>query len=65
MNGFRINTGIKRIEVNDAGECIELQLGDATLFSRICEFMDEIQQKYDNLIADVAWKIKKRSGAPL
>ena len=45
MYGFRINTGIMRIEVNDAGECIELQLGDATLFQRICEFMDEIQQK--------------------
>ena len=51
MNGFRIDTGVKRIEVNDAGEYIELQLGDASLFEHISAFMSEIQSKSHELAA--------------
>nr|DAJ22333.1 MAG TPA: tail assembly chaperone [Myoviridae sp. ct6nn14] len=51
MNGFRIDTGLKRIEVNDEGEYIELQLGDATLFQRVSAFMAEIQKTAEILAA--------------
>lgn len=40
-----ISTGIKKIEVNDAGECITVNMSDNTFFSRLRGFMDAQKSK--------------------
>lgn len=43
MNKINISSGIKRIEVNDAGEYIILPVGDDSFIQRFVSMMDEIQ----------------------
>lgn len=45
MAGIRVNTGVKRIEVNDAGEYIELNFGDQSMATRFFDMQDRIQAK--------------------
>lgn len=45
MSGIRVNTGAKRIEVNDNGDYIVLNLGDASFADRFFEMIDVIQEK--------------------
>lgn len=44
-NGIRVDRGVSRIEVNDAGECIELNLGDQTFATRFFELFDRVDVK--------------------
>lgn len=39
-DSFRVSTGAKRIEVNDAGECITLNLGDQSFLPRLSAVID-------------------------
>ncbi len=45
MSGLRVNTGAKRIEVNDDGEYIVLNFGDQSFPSRVFDMIDRIQAK--------------------
>lgn len=45
MSGLRVNTGAKRIEVNDAGEYIVLNFGDQSFPKRVFDMMDRIKAK--------------------
>ncbi len=45
MAGIRVNTGVKRIEVNDAGEYIELNFADQSMAIRFYEMQERIQEK--------------------
>lgn len=45
MGGIRVNTGAKRIEVNDNGDYIVLNLGDASFADRFFEMADRVQEK--------------------
>lgn len=45
MSGIRVNTGAKRIEVNDNGDYIVLDFGDATFPDRFFGMVDRIQEK--------------------
>lgn len=44
-NSIRVGCGVTRIEVNDAGECIELHLGDQTFAPRFFEMFDRVDAK--------------------
>lgn len=44
MHQIRISSGIKRIEVNEAGEYIELNLGDQTFASKYYKMFDRVQE---------------------
>ena len=45
MAGIRVNTGVKRIEVNDAGEYIELNFADQSMAIRFYE----VKKDNDNI----------------
>lgn len=45
MAGIRVNTGVKRIEVNDAGEYIELNFGDQSLGTRFYSMWERVKAK--------------------
>lgn len=49
MAGIRVNTGVKRIEVNDAGEYIELNFGDQSLGTRFYSMWERINAKADEV----------------
>lgn len=44
MSSIRVSPGVKRIEVNDAGECIELNLGDQTFSTRFYQMFDRVDE---------------------
>ncbi len=41
MDSIRVDSGIKKIEVNDAGEYIEIPTGDASFFERFAAALQE------------------------
>ncbi len=45
MDSLRVSSGIKTIEVNDAGECINVPVGDAAFFERFGAAMKNFGQK--------------------
>lgn len=45
-SSIRVNTGAKKIEVNDEGECITLNFGDQTFPTRFFAMRDEIEAKF-------------------
>lgn len=45
MAGIRVNTGVKRIEVNDNGDYITLNFGDASFADRFFEMVDRVQKR--------------------
>lgn len=49
MNSIRVSSEIKRIEVNDAGEYIELNLGDQSFASRFYEMLDRVEKSIDSM----------------
>lgn len=52
MNKINISSGVKRIEVNDAGEYITLPVGDDSFIQRFTSMMDEIQKQAEKLKMD-------------
>lgn len=52
MSGLRVNTGAKRIEVNDAGEYIVLNFGDQSFPTRVFDMMDRIKEKAEQASAE-------------
>ena len=49
MESIRVKSGVKRIEVNDAGETIELYLGDSSFPVRYFEMTDRVSRKIDEM----------------
>lgn len=47
MTGIRVNTGVKRIEVNDNGDFITLSLSDNAFIKRFYDLYDNVQKKAD------------------
>ena len=45
MESLRVASGVKMIEVNDAGECICIPMSDATFFQRFADLINSFQQK--------------------
>lgn len=45
MDNLRLSSGVKKIEVNDAGECIFVNLSDNTFFERFNNFIDWFDKK--------------------
>ena len=44
---IKVDTGVKRIKVNENGDCIELHLGDQTFATRFFEMFDRVNEKID------------------
>lgn len=64
MAGIRVNTGVKRIEVNDNGDYITLSLNDNDFLSRFFALYENVQRMADESSAkEAAIKEKyERSG---
>lgn len=58
MAGIRVNTGVKRIEVNDNGDYITLNFWDASFADRFFEMVDRVQEK-TNAAASKAKEIEE------
>lgn len=52
MSGLRVNTGAKRIEVNDAGEYIVLNFGDQSFPKRVFDMMGRIKARTEQAAAE-------------
>lgn len=50
MDGIRINTGAKRIEVNDDGDYIVLNFADSSFVDRFFAMYDRIKQRADEAV---------------
>ena len=48
---LRVNNGIKRIEVNDQGECIEISANDANFYDRFAEMLRWLNAEEDKISA--------------
>ena len=56
--------GTINISIYVYGDSIQQGSGGIDVTDCFISYLDNAKEKHDNLIADVAWKIKKRSGAP-
>lgn len=45
IGSLRVDQGIRRIEVNDDGECIEVSLNDPTFFERFASFIGWLEKE--------------------
>lgn len=45
MDSLRVDNGIKRIEVNDAGECVEFSISDSNFLASFWEFGTWLKEK--------------------
>lgn len=45
IGSLRVDKGIRRIEVNDDGECIEISLNDPTFFERFASFIGWLEKE--------------------
>ncbi|MBS1474010.1 MAG: hypothetical protein HP058_03720 [Massilimaliae sp.] len=59
MSGIRVNTGAKKIEVNDEGEYIILNFGDQDFPNRFYAMLDRVQERVDKA-AEEEKEIKNR-----
>ncbi|AWY06827.1 MAG: tail assembly chaperone protein [Caudoviricetes sp.] len=50
MAGIRVNTGAKRIEVNDNGDCIVLNFADSSFVDRFFAMYDRIRRRADEAV---------------
>ena len=48
---LRVNNGVKRIEVNDQGECIEISANDANFYDRFAEMLRWLNAEEDKISA--------------
>jgi uncharacterized protein YggU (UPF0235/DUF167 family) len=49
MNGIRINTGAKKIQVNDEGDFITLNFGDQSFPVKVFELINNFQEQCEKL----------------
>ena len=52
MAGIRVNTGAKRIEVNDNGDYITLNFGDNSMPNRFYAMIDRVNEKLGASVAE-------------
>lgn len=57
MEKLRIDTGVKKIEVNDAGECITVNMADNAFFTRFRDFLNRLEEEQ----LDIDRKVKEFS----
>ena len=50
MAGIRVNTGAKKIEVNDDGDCIVLNFSDSSFVDRFFAMYDRIRKRADEAV---------------
>lgn len=62
MAGIRVQSAIKKIEVNDNGEYISLNLGDSSFPERFFAMIDNIQKRAGDLQAQAA-EIAEKCGS--
>ena len=62
MNGIRVNTGVKRIEVNDDGDYITLNLSDNSFIDRFFALYQSIQRVAEDSAAKEAAIREKYKG---
>ena len=54
MAGIRVSTSVKKIEVNDNGDFIELNFSDNSLPDRFYTMLDNIQRRGDDVEGQAA-----------
>lgn len=64
MDSLRINSNIKTIEVNDAGECISIPIGDTTFFERFGNIIKYFEQKKEEIDRQEKELSEKYEGKP-
>lgn len=64
MDSLRINSNIKTIEVNDAGECISIPIGDTTFFERFGNIIKYFEQKKEEMDRQEKELSEKYEGKP-
>lgn len=47
MEKLRIDSGVKKIEVNDAGECISIPINDSMFYERFSGFLNWLDRKHE------------------
>lgn len=62
MAGIRVQSAVKKIEVNDNGEYISLNLGDSSFPERFFAMVDNIQKRAGDLQAQAA-EIAEKCGS--
>ena len=62
MAGIRVSTSVKKIEVNDQGDCITLNFSDNSFPDRFFAMLDSIQQRAEDV---QVWEneMQERGGA--
>lgn len=63
MDSLRVDSGTKIIEVNDAGECISIPVGDASFFERfgrVIKSFEEKQGEYEKRAQELSEKYKDK-----
>lgn len=63
MDSLRVDSGTKVIEVNDAGECICIPVGDASFFERfgrVIKSFEEKQGEYEKRAQELSEKYKDK-----
>lgn len=64
MDKLRVNNGIKKIEVNDDGECIEIPISDAAFYERFGALMKNFEQKQAEIEQKAAALSEKHKDKP-
>lgn len=62
MSGIRVNTSVKKIEVNDNGDYIELNFSDNSFPDRFYGMLDNIQSRAND-VEEQAAELTKKYGA--
>lgn len=62
MAGIRVSTSVKRIEVNDNGDCIELNFSDNSFPDRFFNMLENVQKRQEDIQAQDR-EIKEKFGA--
>lgn len=64
MDRLRVDSGTKIIEVNDAGECISIPVGDASFFERfgrVIKSFEEKQGDYEKRARELSERYKDKT----
>lgn len=59
MDSIRVDSGIKKIEVNDDGECISIPISDTAFYERfanILKYFDEKQKDIEQKVHEISEK---------
>lgn len=64
MDKLRVDSGIKKIEVNDAGEYIEIPISDTAFYERFGEIMKNFEQKQTEIEQEATALSEKHKDKP-